>query len=324
MDFGVPQGSVLGPTLFLVYINSLCNMTLENGRVFSYADDTAVVFTGDTWDSVYKSAEMGLAKIAIWLNSHLLSLNTTKTKYIAFTKYKNTQPGLHHSLRIHSCHNPPSNITNCSCNEVEKVSHIRYLGIMVDQRLSWHTHIETVMSRIRKLIWIFKTLRYVTSKTLLNQIYVSLAQSVLVYCIPVWGGATKTKILELERAQRSLLKVMYFKPYRFSTDNLYTYSGLLTVRKLYTLRIILKLHKTLPYDSGSQKKRRNYVVPHVVSAKSAYAERQYSRLSIKLYNKINKEMKIYPMTIRECKKTLINWLQSQTYNDIEGLLQTLQ
>lgn len=84
---------------------------------------------------------------------------------------------------------------------------------MIDQRLSWHAHIELLMNGARKLYWIFKI--HVAHKNVLK-IYTSLAQSIISYCIPVWGGATKTKILELERAQRSLIKVMYFKPYRYA------------------------------------------------------------------------------------------------------------
>lgn len=322
VSFGVPQGSVLGPTLFLIYINNLCEMKLENGRVISYADDTALAFTGDTWESVYGNAERGLAKIAKWLNAYLLTLNTSKTKYVAFTKYNTTQPGPNYNLKIHSCDNFQLN-ENCSCNKITKVTDIKYLGIMIDQRLSWHLHTEMVMARTRKLIWIFKTLRHVTSKTLLNQIYVSLAQSVLVYCIPVWGGATKMKFLELERAQRSLLKVMYFRSYRFPTENLYSLSGLLTVRKLYVLHAVLKLHKTLPYDPSLDKKRRKYLVAPEVSVKSTYAKRQYIRQSASIYNKLNKLLNIFPMTYRDCKKSLMDWLKSKSYDDIETLLQTI-
>ena len=67
-----------GMTLFFIYtrVNTLCNVLLENGRVFSYANDmNAVVFSGDTWESICKTVEKGLARIATWLNSHLLTTN---------------------------------------------------------------------------------------------------------------------------------------------------------------------------------------------------------------------------------------------------------
>lgn len=293
-------------------------MKPDNGRVFSYADDTAIVFSGDTWKSVYHSAEKGLFEIANWLNAHLLALNISKTKYIAFTNYNTTQPGPNLTLKIHTCHNIFS--TNCPCKNIEKVTHLKYLGIIVDQRLSWHTHTDMVMARTRKLIWIFKNLRYVTTKKMLTEIYVALAQSILIYCIPVWGGATKTKFLELERAQRSLIKVMYTKPYRFPTTELYSLSGILTVRKLYIIHAVLKLHKVLPYDPHFQERRRKYRVP-VEFVKTKYAKRQFRANSAALYNKINKTMNIYPMTTKDCKKAIVQWLKLKTYDDIELLLQ---
>ena len=111
---------------------------------------------------MYQSAERGILKITNWLNSHLLTLNISKTKYIAFTNYNNSQPGHNVTLKIHTCNDTSSK--TCSCDNIEKVSHIKYLGVIVDQRLSWHTHTDMVMARTRKLIWTFKNLRHVTSK----------------------------------------------------------------------------------------------------------------------------------------------------------------
>jgi hypothetical protein len=71
VNYGVPQGSVLGPTLFLIYINQLCKMCIAGGSIFTYADDTAIVFSGNDWDDVRKTAEVGLAKVARWLQANL-------------------------------------------------------------------------------------------------------------------------------------------------------------------------------------------------------------------------------------------------------------
>lgn len=236
ITYGVPQGSVLGPTLFLIYINYLSSMTLTGGHVFSYADDTALIFTGKTWECARKHAEAGLLQVATWLNVNLLTLNTLKTNFICFSIYDCTQPSENFKIKIHKCMS--LNNPDCTCTHIDKVQHTKYLGVILDHRLSWHMHTELIMNRVRKLIWTFKTLRHVTTKDLLNQIYISLAQSVLGYCLPLWGGATKVKFLELERAQRSLLKVMFFKPYRFPTEQLYLTAGLLSVRKLYLLHLI--------------------------------------------------------------------------------------
>lgn len=316
MTFGVPQGSVLGPTLFLIYINSLCDMKLEDGHVFSYADDTAVVFTGTTWTKLFDIANKGINIVAKWLKTSLLTLNIAKTNYICFTKYASSQPHPNHQIKIHSCVSSLS----CQCEPFQRVSTTKYLGVMLDQRLSWHPHIELTMRRVRNLVWVFKILKHVADPTLLKQIYVSLVQSVIGYCIPVWGGSTKLKFLNLERAQRCIIKVMHSKPFRHPTESLYSISDLLTVRKLYILHAIVRLHKSIPYDPHNTEKRLHYKVAPVLYARSKYAARQYIRQSAYLYNIINKNIHTYTKTIRECKITLTNWLKSKTYSEIEELL----
>lgn len=315
-SFGVPQGSVLGPTLFLIYINDLCNLRGVGGRIFSYADDTALVFTGSTWDTVKISAERGLLNVSYWLRDNLLTLNTEKTNYICFTPSNKSQPDHNFDIKIHTCSDSGNLI--CNCPTIEKVRQTKYLGIMLDQQLNWHSHLELLTNRTRKLIWVFKSLRQVMNNKLKNKIYVALAQSVLTYCIPIWGGADKTHFLALERAQRSLIKVIYSKPYRFPTDKLYKMSGLLTVRKLYILNLILACHKSLPYIDLNHKRRKDVVAP-VTATRTAFARRQYRAQSTYMYNKVNKILSIFPMLSYTCKRALAEWLDSLSYEEVEKL-----
>lgn len=162
-----------------------------------------------------------------------------------------------------------------------------------------------------------------TERDLLKEIYCALVQSIIIYCISVWGGAAKTKFLEVERAQRGLIKVMYFKKRIFPTETLYHLTKLASVRKLYITHVVLRKHKSLPYNpstADNNERRRKPPVAKVSVTNSTFASRQYYKRSAQLYNLLNKELKIYHKKYYDCKKAVSNWLQSKTYDETEQLL----
>ena len=330
--YGVPQGSILGPTLFLLYINDLSSMKIPNAKVFSYADDTSIVFTGNSWHDVKQEAEMGMAKVADWLNANLLTLNTSKTNYVCFSVSNRTQPMDDLNIKIHMCGDPKNK--NCACLGISRISQTKYLGVVVDQRLSWYQHLDLVTKRVRRLGWIFKSLRHIapkniinkqnTPRNILNEVYLALAQSVLLYCITVWGGATKTKLIELERAQRALIKIMYYKNMLYPTNTLYIISDLLSIRKLYIIQAVLKKHKALPYVAENIAKRRKDLVAPVPQTKTMFTSRQFNKRSAQLYNKINKQLFLYKKNTYDCRKTLTNWIKKLTYEETEALLMHIE
>ena len=184
---GVPQGSILGPILFITYINSLLKLNID-GEPVAYADDTGVIFKGDTWEEVRDRVKSGLNQIMHWLETFKLSLNIQKTNYIAFTPINLNRPGYN---KIYLKMDEPIS----SCDKT------KYLGIIIDKHMKWIDQISFVVTKIRKLVYKFYILREILSEKLSILVYRALVESLLRYGIIAWGGMYKTNLRPLQTVQ---------------------------------------------------------------------------------------------------------------------------
>lgn len=320
INIGIPQGSILGPTLFLVFINDLCQLNLDNCKIITFADDTALLFYGDTWEEVYRSAQIGFAKVISWLNNNFLTLNTDKTKYITFSLTNNYY--IHNSslnITAHSCSNYSSN--TCACPKLQRVDSIKYLDVMIDKNLNFNIHTDLLSKRVRKLIFIFKNLRRVADAKVLKAVYFALCQSLLTYCITIWGGASKSAMIKVERAQRAVLKVAHSLPFFHPTSDLYKKCKVLTVRQLFVIQTVLRQHSRMKYSSSLNAHKRNISkVCATKLCKTSLSHRHFCFLSSYLYNKLNSTLNIYPLTKAKCKQVLTSYLLSHGYDSTENLL----
>lgn len=243
---GVPQGTVLGPILFLLYINEIGNLPIECS-VISYADDTALLFYADTWTEVYRKAEIGLSLMLQWLSLSLLSLNTSKTYFITFSASAVDQPE-EDILKIHT-HDCNINNNKCICPEIAKVHKTKYLGVIIDQHLKWNEHANYLTTKMRKLFYKFYQLRDILSRKLIKILYMSLVESILRYCIIAWGGLYQNAMRNLSVCQNTILKIIFRKEPMFSTVQLYKDTGVLNIRSLYVyccLNYITKISELRP------------------------------------------------------------------------------
>lgn len=321
VEYGVPQGSIIGPLLFLIYINDLCLLPLQNNsQIISYADDTALLFSADNWNDTFSLAQAGFDSVTRWLRTNMLTLNTDKTKYMTFSYNLLTQPSHDsHAIVAHHCFD--STDIDCVCPKLSSTNTIKYLGIIIDRYLTFKAHIEALTTRVRKLIYVFKNLRYSAKGKLLKEVYLALCQSLLTYCISSWGGAHKTTILNLEIAQRAILKVSTFRPFRFPTAELLAECDVLSVRQLFILLTVTKKHSLTPYNPALQtSKRRADIVCSTELYRTAHSHRFFCFLGSYLYNKLNLTLGIHHMNKINCKKTIQKWLKGKTYNDTEHLL----
>ena len=130
IDIGVPQGSVLGPLLFLLYINDLPNASLLLTRLF--ADDTCLLFSAKTIDELQIVINREMRKIEHWMSCNKLSINYKKTKYMLLYRQPNQRP---FTLYIND-------------NKIDKVNCFKYLGVKIDNKLTWREHIKYIEGKL--------------------------------------------------------------------------------------------------------------------------------------------------------------------------------
>ena len=155
ITYGVPQGSILGPLLFIIYLNDICNAS-ELLFTVLYADDTSVVIYGKDMASIITTLNQELYKLSTWLKANKLSLNTDKTYYIIF-----------HRARIKLKDNEYPIIMNNSL--LSNIETHTYLGVILDSKMSWIQHIAYVKNKVSKGIGImFKARTYLDRRSLIN------------------------------------------------------------------------------------------------------------------------------------------------------------
>ena len=170
---GVPQGTILGPLLFIIYVNDLLEDLLDI-EIASYADDTIIIASSKTWAEAAKAMNKNLQKVANWLALNKLSLNISKTVYMTFGNYCDSVP-VAINIRIN---NQPIN----------RVTEHKYLGIIFDYNMKWNMHIKYVMRRTKYLIFIFAKLKNIMDTKTLMMIYYAFFHSIVKYGIIAWGG----------------------------------------------------------------------------------------------------------------------------------------
>ncbi|CAB0015935.1 unnamed protein product [Nesidiocoris tenuis] len=252
IQYGVIQGGTLAALFFLIFVNRIDRLALK-GKIYLFADDTAILCEADSWSKLFREANSDMELVFQWLSRHKLSLNIQKTKYLVFSKSPSKKTLNDHGIKIHTCNNSP--YSNCDCPSIERASSIRYLGIHIDENLKWEKHILQAALKIRKYSHIFYRLRSCLSIEATILIYKALVQSVIGFGMIAWGGATSGVLNRLAITQKAILKVMARKPRRFPSNDLFQLIPVYSVQQLYLKSALIFFHKHpnyFPYNRTNQ------------------------------------------------------------------------
>ena len=192
---GVPQGSVLGPFLFLIYINDIGHLS-TNSPPLLFADDTTLSYSNPSLFDLTNIVNSDLIKFQTWLSTNKLSLNITKTNYILFQNHKT----------FHD--NPKITINDLP---IKRVTTVKLLGVEIDHKLSWKTHIATLQKKVAAACFMIRKIRHKINTQTALLLYDTTIATHLSYCTGIWGNACTSYIspinVLIKRTLRSCLLI---------------------------------------------------------------------------------------------------------------------
>lgn len=290
---GVPQGSVLGPLLFLIYINDLPEII--NYKTILFADDISIIIPNHdislNFDHTINSV---IEIVTTWLLQNKLNVNVKKTAYIQFSNYKT---------------NPPKLNVICQGQEIREVNETKFLGITLDNHCNWKSHISNICTRLSQFIYALKRLRCTAGESAALTAYHGYVASILRYGLILWGNSSDIEKVFI--LQKKCLRAICGAGPIETCRPLFKKMRLLTLTGLYILEIGTfvrnnpKLFKHYATVDPRLRPRDTTRLLKTVCTSALYKKNSFA-MSIKIYNRIPLQIRQLPTNL--FIKCLRTWL----------------
>lgn len=267
---GVPQGSILGPLLFLIFINDLPRATKLLTLLF--ADDTSFLISGKSLREVLIILNKELKLICEWFRSNELSLHPDKTNFMVFNKNESSIVWDEVSVQLNfnnEDENKPELITKLNCiNSKSETPAIKFLGVYLDPELNFKYHIKTIQAKISKSLYTIKSLKNLLNQNALISLYYAFIHSHLSYCLPIWSSCRQSYLDPLVKIQKKAMRIITGRHYNAHTANIFNNLGILPLHELskFTKLTIMYdfINKKMPSSFSEFWRKNNEINPRTL------------------------------------------------------------